>query len=288
MPDACGQITAIYVYPIKSCAGLVLSNSLLGETGLLHDRQWMIVDEAGQFQTQRQIPHLAWVEPVIEHSGLRLSAPGLESIIIPFASTESPKQTVFVWRDVVVALDMGHVAAQWLDSYLEVPGKHFRLVQFNHEQSRLSDTHWTKGVLAKQPFTDGFAINVVSQASLDQFNDRLLERGLDPIDTVRWRPNLVIDGLEPHEEDAVVTLTIDGHDKSEIELALVKPCPRCQIPTINPTTAMLEPEINAVLASYRQIASMDGALCFGMNGIIKRGIGQRIHVGDRYAAKFGF
>lgn len=287
MPDACGQITAIYIYPIKSCAGLALNSSVLSTTGFIHDRQWMIVDEAGQFQTQRQIPHLAWIEPMIEQSGLRLCAPGVESTLVPFASVVNPKRSIVVWRDTLPALDMGDAAARWLNGFLEVPGKRFRLVQFDPLQSRLSDPYWTKGIRAKQLFTDGFALNVVSQASVDAFNDRLLERGLDPIDPVRWRPNLIVDGLDAHEEDAINTMTI-RNGECDIEVALVKPCPRCQIPTINPVTAMFEPEINDVLASYRQIPSMDGALCFGMNGIIKSGIEQHIAVGDHYTASFSF
>lgn len=287
MPDACGLITAIYIYPIKSCAGLSLDSSVLTTTGLAHDRQWMIVDQSGQFQTQRQIPHLAWIEPEVEESTLRLRAPGLESISIPFASRNSHQQNVIIWRDSLVALDMGDTAAQWLDNYLEVPGKRFRLVQFDDRQSRLSDPHWTKGFLAHQAFTDGFAVNVVSQASLDTFNERLAERSLDPIDVTRWRPNLVIDGLAAHEEDELQTVSIqDG--QSAIEFGLVKPCPRCQIPTINPVTATFEPEISDVLSRYRQMANMDGALCFGMNGFLKAGIGQSIHVGNRYSAQFGF
>jgi len=285
MADVTGKVTQIFVYPIKSCAGVSLTESTLTKLGLAHDRQWLIVDDHGQFQTQRQIPHLAWIEPVINGQFLQLSAPDLPAISVPFATSDARELTVSIWRDQLRALDMGDLVAKWLDEFLEVPGRNFRLVQFDTRQARQSDEFWCGPTPAGLQFADGFAINVLSEASLRHFNERLLEAGVDPVDVRRFRPNLVVDGLEPHEEDQLSCLTIQTKGQA-IELELVKPCPRCQIPAINPLTATSEPEINEVLGRYRQLPAMDHAVCFAMNAVVRLTEPAKLSLGMAFEADF--
>lgn len=287
MADVSGTLNQIYLYPIKSCAGTALTQAMLTPLGLQHDRQWLIVDNVGQFQTQRQIPHLAWIEPKLEDKRLQLSAPGLPDIAVPFATSDSPKLTVSIWNDRIGALDMGELAAQWLDEFLEIPGRHFRLVQFDPGQSRVSDEIWCGSTPAGLQFADGFALNVLSEASLRDFNERLMERGADPVDARRFRPNLVLDGLEPNEEDLLSNLRILGVTQN-LTLKMVKPCPRCQIPDINPDTAIKEPEITETLARYRQLPALDHSICFAMNGIVTSQASGMLKVGMRFEADYGF
>ena len=287
MADVTGTLSQILVYPIKSCAGSVLAQATLTPLGLMHDRQWLIVDDTGQFQTQRQIPHLAWIEPTVLPQSLRLSAVGLPTIEIPFASTDAQTLVVTVWNDRPWALDMGDAAAQWLDAFLEVPGRHFRLVQFDPRQSRLSDPSWSGALPAGLQFADGFAVNVLSEASLRHFNERLMESGTDPVDARRFRPNLVLDGLDVHEEDSLKGLRfVDG--SHSLELELVKPCPRCQIPDIHPDTAIKEPEITETLRRYRSLPKMDHAVCFAMNAVVRSTTPGKLTVGMPFEAAFGF
>ncbi len=52
-------LSGLYVYPIKSCGGVALERTTVSATGLRHDRRWMLVDEAGEFISQRRLPRMA-------------------------------------------------------------------------------------------------------------------------------------------------------------------------------------------------------------------------------------
>lgn len=290
MTTVSGKVAAIYVYPIKSCAPVALSQSMLTPLGLAYDRQWLIVDETGRFQTQRQIPHLAWIEATPTADGLCLSAPNQKELTVASVSANGSNAQpveVTIWHDTVTALDAGEPAAVWLNNFLQSPSKRYRLVQFDPRQPRLSDKHWTGHIDAPYQFADGFSVNVLSLAAMQGFNERLMQRGLDGIGIERFRPNIVIEGFAAHEEDLLRYLTLPGLD-SDIIIELVKPCPRCQIPAINPQTASIEPEINDVLQSYRQLPAMNDAVCFGMNGIVREGAGKSIKLGDAATGTYDF
>lgn len=287
MADVTGTVTQIFVYPIKSCAASRLDRAQLTPLGLEYDRQWLIIDDVGQFQTQRQIPHLAWIEPTIIGQGLQLRAPGLPEITVPFAQPDARKLATTIWNDRLVALDMGDFAADWLDEFLQVPGRHFRLVQFDPGQSRVSDELWCGQTPAGLQFADGFALNVLSEGSLRHFNERLMEIQAAPVDARRFRPNLVVDGIEPYTEDLLGKMRLmSGADW--VELELVKPCPRCQIPGINPDTAINEPEVTDMLSRYRQLESMDNAVCFAMNAVVSSKTAAQIMLGTTFEADYRF
>ena len=103
----------------------------------------------------------------------------------------------------------------------------------------------------------------------------------------RFRPNIVLEHLEAHTEDHLSNLTIHT-PQGQAQLHLVKPCPRCAIPDINPHTAISSPEINDTLRDYRTLARVNGAICFGMNGIVHAGIGQTLAVGQQAEGNFSF
>ena len=47
-PGGAGRVLALWLYPIKSCAALAVTEWPLGPNGLLLDREWALVDERGQ------------------------------------------------------------------------------------------------------------------------------------------------------------------------------------------------------------------------------------------------
>jgi uncharacterized protein YcbX len=286
MADCTGVIAQLFIYPIKSCAGIEVTQAQLTATGLSMDREWMIVDHEGMFLTQRQIPHMVWITPALSSTALTLSAPGFDSISIPLELPSAPKQ-VTVWRDTLLGDDQGDAVAQWLDAYLAVPGKHYRLIRFSKQARRLSALDWTKGVEAVNKFSDGFAVQVVTQSALDELNSRLTSQGHEPVSMSRFRPNIVLKQLEAHAEDHLGELMIQTNQGSA-QLNLVKPCPRCAIPDINPETAISSPEVNDTLRPYRTLARVDGAICFGMNGIVHAGIGQTLAVGQQAEGNYSF
>ncbi len=286
MADCTGVIAQLFIYPIKSCAGIEVTQAQLTATGLSMDREWMIVDQEGMFLTQRQIPHMVWITPALSSTTLTLSAPGFDSVSIPLELPSAPKQ-VTVWRDTLLGDDQGDAVAQWLNAYLAVPGKHYRLIRFSKQARRLSALDWTKGVEAVNKFSDGFAVQVVTQSALDELNSRLTSQGHEPVSMSRFRPNIVLEQLEAHTEDHLGELMIQTNQGSA-QLNLVKPCPRCAIPDINPETAISSPEVNDTLRPYRTLARVDGAICFGMNGIVHAGIGQTLAVGQQAEGNYSF
>lgn len=284
MSDCSGVISQLFIYPVKSCAGIEVNAATLQQTGLEMDREWMIVDQHGQFLTQRQCPHMVWITPSLSPDALTLSAPDCEPVRIAL-DFRGRTLDVTVWRDTVVGDDMGDHVAKWLDEFLAIPGKQFRLVRFSKNTQRLSAREWTRGVDAPNMFSDGFALLVVTQGALDTLNGQLAEQGHDPVSMLRFRPNIVIEGLEAHAEDHLAHLTLQTI-AGPVVLDLVKPCPRCPIPDIDPFTASSSPEVSQTLAKYRALEAMKGAVCFGMNAIVRSGTGHILHTGQAFEADY--
>lgn len=285
-PDEGGvraQLEGLFVHPVKSCAGVAVREALLTEAGLDLDRAWMLVDEAGEFVTQRELPQLARVVPRLGVSDVVLRAPGMLALHLAADAVEAPAR-VRIWDDEVDAWDMGDLAAQW---FSDVTGQRLRLVRFDPEVRRLSSLRWTGGVEAPNLFSDGFPLLVTSSASLAGLNERLAAAGHAPVDLRRFRPNLVLGGVEPHDEDRLAELRIRT-DTGTVRLALVKPCARCPIPDVDPDSGARGTSVGDTLRGYRADARLDGALTFGMNAIVLEGAGQVLRVGQPVAADWAF
>jgi len=263
--DFSARIARLFVYPVKSCAGVELTEAVLTETGLDLDRAWMVVDAEGEFVSQRELPRMALVRTQLRQHEVVLKAPGMLALHLAIDAVEAPAR-VRVWDDEVAAYDMGNVAAQWFTDFL---GQRLRLVRFDPDHRRLSNLEWTGGVEAPNQFSDGYPLLVASTASLEGLNERLGKSGHPPVGIERFRPNIVLDGVHAHDEDRVEVLRV-GSEPAAV-LKLVKPCPRCPIPNIDPQTAESSPAVTDVLQGYRQDARVDGAVTFGMNAIVLEG-----------------
>ena len=286
--DLQATIAQLFVYPVKSCAGVEVPEVLLTETGLEFDRAWMVVDADGVFVSQRELPRMALIRPQLKQLEMVLRAPGMLALHIAFDRVEQPVR-VTVWRDEVAAYDMGDIAAQWFSDFLSEPGRPqtLRLVRFDPEHQRLSNPAWTNGVAAPNQFADGFAVLVTSEASLAELNDRLVAAGHAAVDMARFRPNIVLAGIEAQDEDRVETMHVTTAE-GEARIQPAKPCPRCPIPDIDPVTAVSSPEVGDTLRSFRANPRVDGAITFGMNCIVIDGIDHLLKVVQPVRADFRF
>ena len=282
--DLSGTIARLFVYPVKSCAGIEVQQALLTETGLDLDRAWMVVDAQDMFLTQRSLPRLALIRPQLKSDEMMLRAPGMLALHVAIDAVETPA-TVTVWHDTVPAWDMGPVAAQWFTDFL---GRPCRLVRFDPEHRRLSSLEWTGGVEVPNQFADGFPLLVTSEASLQDLNARLAAEGHATVGMERFRPNVVLAGVDAHDEDRVDMIHVEGDGTADVHLQPVKPCARCPIPDIDPATAESHPSVGDTLRTYRQDKRLDGAITFGMNAIVRSGAGQWLRVGQRMAADLRF
>ena len=281
--DSICHISALHVYPIKSCGGVALTEGLLVETGLEFDRAWMVVDGQGDMLTQRELPRMALVQPTFKGSELVLRAPGMLALHLRLDTVEGPTR-VKVWNDVVKAFDMGDLASQWFTDFL---GQRLRLVRFDPEQQRLSDPAWAGDVAAENAFADGYPLLVANTASLTDLNARLAARGAPAVSMQRFRPNLVIDGLQAFDEDHVRELSIDT-EQGQVRLRLVKPCTRCTIPNVDPLTAATSHEPGDTLTGFRADPRMDGAITFGVNAVVVEGLDALLRVGQTAEVSWNF
>ena len=288
--DVQATIEELWVYPVKSCAGIQLPEAELTDTGLLYDRAWMVVDAEGEFVSQRELPRMALIQPSFRMGQLMLRAPGMLSLHLGLDVAEGPLK-VRVWDDAVDACDMGDVAAQWFSDFLgpDAPAhlKKLRLARFDPDVKRPCDPAWTGGAEATTQFADGFGLLVTSNASLADLNARLSAAGHATVDMRRFRPNIVLGGVEAHDEDRVGAMTITTDDSRAV-IEPVKPCGRCPIPNIDPATALSSPAVGDTLQIYRQDARLNGTITFGMNAIVIEGDGQVLKVGQTVSAAWRF
>jgi uncharacterized protein len=281
--DLQATVSRLFLYPIKSCAGVEVNEALLIETGLELDRAWMVVDAQGVFVTQRELPRMALITPQLKHSDMVLRAPGMLALHIAIDKVETAT-TVQVWGDSVKAFDMGNLAAQWFSDFL---GRPLRLVRFDPDQKRLSSKKWTGDTEAENQFADGFPILVLSEASVELLNAKLTALGHAPVGIERFRANVILSGLEAHDEDRLDVIHI-ATTEGEVQLKGVKPCSRCPIPNIDPKTALSSPEVGDLLQGYRRNALIGGAPSFGVNAVVLQGIEHGLRVGQSVQANIRF
>ncbi len=255
------RLSALFVYPIKACGGVPLREAQVVERGLRLDRRYMLIDRAGRFVTQRELPGLCLVRLELQPDGLGLTAPDAQPLELPLALEGGELVTCNVWNDECVAL-CHEGGSRW---FSELTGRDLRLVFMPDSVQRpVNPKRAQPGDIVS--FADGYPCLVVSEASLADLNSRLRE----PVAMDRFRPNLVLSDCEPYAEDAFVSLRI-----GQVSFRAVKRCERCVVTTIDQHTAERGAEPLRTLAGYRR---QDGKLWFGMN-LIHDGPGT-LRVGD--------
>ncbi|WPB88817.1 MOSC domain-containing protein [Streptomyces malaysiensis] len=246
-------------YPVKGCAGVPMSETLLTEAGLRHDRSFMVIGEDGACRTQRRDPRLAVIRPAIDTDGerLTLSAPGEGEVAIDVDAT-SARREVKVFDNPYLGIDQGEDVARWLSRTLGAPS---RLVRVPPEHHRVTEG-WIPGTCG---YADSGAVHLVSRASLDGLNQRIAEAGGVALPMSRFRPGIVLGGWdEPHREDRVRRIAIGG-----VELGFAKHTARCAVPTVDQRRGVKAgPEPLRTLAGYRR--GPGGATLFGCQFSVTR------------------
>ena len=256
------RLSALGLYPLKSGRGLSLQVATAEPAGLRHDRRWMIVDAAGRFVSQREDPRLGRIVPTIDDDALRLSAPGARDLSVPLRPATGPPRHVTIWEDEVEARGCGDDADAWVE---EVLGAGHRLVVLADATARPVDPdHGRAGDAVS--FADGFPYLLTTTASLDDLN----RRAGTALTMARFRPNLVIEGAAPFEEDRWRRIRV-----GDVVFRVVKPCARCVVTTLDPDTLEAGPEPLRTLARFR---AADGKVHFGQN-LLPDG-GGTLRVGD--------
>lgn len=257
------SVSALNFYPVKSCRGTPLSEAVIGARGIVGDRSYMLVDADGRFLSQREHARMALIEPRLTVDALTLAAPRQETISIPVLA-RGERSEVTVWRDRCEAVDQGDAAAGWASSFL---GTSCRLVRIADDAVRAVDRDFAVSDDDQVGFADGYPFLLTTEESLVDLNDRMAEA----LPMNRFRPNIVLSGVEPFAEDDWRRIRI-----GEIVFAVVKPCARCVITTTDQATAERGMEPLRTLATYRQVPGK--GVMFGQN-LIHHSAGV-IRVGD--------
>jgi uncharacterized protein YcbX len=246
------RLSALYVYPVKSCRGFSPQAWMLEARGLRWDRRWMWASPEGYMLTQRRLPQMARIGVDLLSDGLQVAYPGQDCLFVPLEpGPEASWREATLWGERIRLLDLGSEPARWFASALGVSA---RLLFQPEEVHRAVDERYGRpGEVVS--LADAYPVLLLTEASLQMLSQQVGR----PLSVLRFRPNLVLSGAEPFAEDGWERLRI-----GDAVLRLVKPCRRCLIPAIDPDTGRIEREPLRTLAAFRR---WNGGIWFGQNAV---------------------
>jgi uncharacterized protein YcbX len=245
------RVVGLHVYPIKSAGGIAVEEATVEARGFRLDRRYMLVDEDGSFLTQRVLPHMALlgVTAKADHFGVTFAgAPEVGELEVPLA-LEGPRARVRIFGDTCDAIVAPEEISRWFSAALGVA---CRLVYMPDDSTRRPSPSYARADDLVS-FADGFPFLLASVPSLADLNRRLDV----PLPMNRFRPNIVVDGCRPFEEDEWRRVEVCG-----VGFRVVKPCGRCVITTVDQATAEKGVEPLRTLAAFR---AMNGGVSFAQN-----------------------
>ena len=275
------RVTSLITYPIKSCAGIALRDAAVTVRGLELDRDFMVIDDAASFVSQRTVPELALVVPTISERAITLVAPGMQSIALPLRGEPHDRGIVdaTVHGRPVAGQLVGEALDEWFTTFLPRyrDNRRFRVLRVREDAPRyIRERYRLAGASNQVGFADGNSILLASEASLAQLNRDLVQ----PVPMNRFRPNIVIDGpgLLPYAEDSWTCLRIGA-----MPAFVVKACDRCSIPDVDQRTATVGRTVRRALRTRKGTNAHDGSntgVFFAQNLNHVHTPGLRIRVGD--------
>lgn len=273
VPDAQPRIAALTVYPLKSAAGIEVQSLPLDDCGAVGDRRWLLVDGEGHAITARECHTLLRIVPRFatahRDGALMLDAPHMPTFTALVPATDVAERTVEIWGDAVLAGDVGDDAAAWCSDAI---GRACRLVRLSDGARRPLKPKYAGPLDStgrRVAFSDGAPLLVLGLPSVDALNTRLADGHGEAMDRRRFRANLWLDGLAPHEEDSWSRVRI-----GDVTLGMGALCVRCVLTTVHPDTQEQGVEPLRTFAQYRR--GLDGVE-FGVNathaapGVLRQG-----------------
>jgi len=272
------KITGLFVYPVKSMKGIEIGQARLTPKGLQHDRSWMVVRSNGRFVTQRELPRMCLIQTGLDESGLSLSMKGHGTVTVPFDHADGRAIETKVWNDACLTKDQGEQVSRWLNGALGSDDT-LRLVRMDPGYTRPLSQPTVLGEETTTGFADAAPFLVANEASLEYLNKVLESRSLNRVPMNRFRPNIVVQGLDPFSEHKLDVLSAQNY-----QLNLCIPCKRCIITTIDQETAGKDPQIQP-FKTLQEINPGPGgkkAPAFAQYATLSRGDGEIITLGDHF------
>jgi len=263
------RVVSLHLYPLKGTRAFDVERARLTARGFENDRRWLVANADGHFITQRSHGSLAAITSTPTAEGINLAAPGMPEIEVARPDGRA-RLAITIWEKKVDAALANEPSHRWLSKFF---GEEMRLVFMDSRAERLKEGIWAPPL--PMSFADAYPVLVATTGSLAAVNEEIERRGGEPITMRRFRPNMVIDSVEPWAEDFWRRLKI-----GETELDLVKPSDRCIVTTRDQLTGTtMGGEPLGALATLRMSADprIKGVL-FGWNSV-PRVLGQ-IAIGD--------
>jgi len=256
-------ISDLFVYPVKSCAGVRMKEVSIVPTGFAFDRDWMVVDTDGNFVTQREHPMLALVKPAL-NGGVTLTAPDMEPLHVTANGGGEPV-AITLFGETCAAMSTTPESDAWFSKYL---GGKFRLVKCDPATLRKGGVQYPQRDDAPTSFVDNYGVLVISQASHAALNQKLPQA----VPMNRFRPNIVVAGIDEHEEDYFTNAR-----SGDVALRFVNPCYRCSLTSIDQQSATPGLDVLPTLSTYRYDEAVKGVK-FGAYAAISGGVGAQLCV----------
>lgn len=264
------KISQLFIYPIKSLAGISVNSAKVLEKGFKFDRKFMLVDQENRFLTIREFPKMTRLQPELKEDGINVISldTDVDDLFIPFNTPQKNLEKVTIWNAEVEALNTSNAADNWFSDVLETGVK---LVHMPNTSMRPVDT--TSGYKPDGKFVsfaDAYPFMMMGEASLEELNER--HQGNQKFTIARFRPNIVFSGGFPNQEDEIENFTING-----VEFTGLENCARCTIPNVNPEDGKVDLN-DEPLASLSKYRLQNRKINFGRN-LVHSGTGT-ICVGD--------
>lgn len=266
------HLSALYIYPVKSLRGFSVTAAEVDSLGVAGDRRFLVVDENNRFLTQRALPRMAQIATGLGPASLKLTAAGHGGVSVGRAPEPgAPVRSVTIWKsENLLAEDCGDAPAVWLSDFL---GVKCRLVRVGPKFLRpIVKANAGPGDVVS--FPDAYPFMAVGESSLADLNDRLVEKGEEPVPMNRFRPSFVITGGPAFAEDTWTRVRI-----GDVVFRAGGPCLRCIVTTTDQFSGERGKEPLRTLATYRRSAADPGDVKFGQNLIHETKSGL-LRVGD--------
>ena len=241
-------VKELYLYPIKSLAGIRVESAKAEEMGFENDRRWMLIDEENQFITQRNHPNLSQFYPEIKENKIIILH---QDTTHEFFIDETLGEPLFskVWDDETKVLEVNKVTSKWFSEALDFECKLVKIANKGARKHSSSKLNTTLNV----SLADGYPYLLIGSKSLNFLNEKLEEK----ITMARFRPNIVISSSVAHEEDFF------GHFQiGTVKFKNAKPCGRCIMVNTNPNNGVVKKEPLNTLSTYRKVRN---SILFGTN-----------------------
>ncbi len=217
------NVSDLFIYPIKSTFRIPVNNILVNHTGLQYDRLFALINSQNKVITARENKSLFGIKTIIDQTTLTLYTTDEDQFKLSLKDLRNMPKDITIFKDRITAKLITHEVNDWISNRI---GETCQLVTIGRNTRPMkSKYNGREGDYIG--FKDASAIHLITTASVNELNSRLK----DPVTPHHFRPNIVVTGFQPYEEELWKLIRIGN---CEFEVAVKTS--RCPMTTIDPET----------------------------------------------------